>query len=463
MTATPSDRRPRRAFTLVELLVSLALIVFIMSILSAAFAAASKSFRDLKAAGDLAEQLRGAMTMLRRDLAQCTFDGGQKRHLSDPLFWTNGPPQKGGFFRLYQDTLMWNAGVQASQAGPPTPGPTEIPTFVSTRSFLHFSVTLPGQLPGDFFSTDTQTPGGQLFDPAQGYTNLFNQDLRYQPLNNPPQAVLKSQYAEVAWWIAPSLNPDGTQAFTATEPGQTAQPLFTLCRRVRLIWPEGPNLATNQTPSITTASPAFDEVSAPGPLGATAQVNGPTQATMPPFRFAMNCTAPYGPLLPTTDSSYAGVPRDPSYVYPPPVPPYPAPLPRWTVAGRVDDIVVDNVLSFDVRLLLDVTQDPSAQFRDLFDQTGSATATSVITPFLTASNNSQYNATSTARVFDTWSSQKIGAYDYTSWQTPGSYASIPMFKNAAGQMIRIQAIQVTLRLWDPKSQLSRQVSMIQGM
>src|ERR1700722_11349088 len=76
----------RRAFTLVELMVAMALIVFIMSILSAAFAAASKSYRDLKAAGDLAEQLRGVMTLLCRDLAAPHFDLNTKK-LSDVDFW----------------------------------------------------------------------------------------------------------------------------------------------------------------------------------------------------------------------------------------------------------------------------------------------------------------------------------------------------------------------------------------
>ena len=52
--------RRRSGFTLVEVLVAMALILFIMTILSAAFVTATQAFTDLKSAGDLAERLRGA-------------------------------------------------------------------------------------------------------------------------------------------------------------------------------------------------------------------------------------------------------------------------------------------------------------------------------------------------------------------------------------------------------------------
>src|SRR5438874_1473614 len=51
-------RQLRGAFTLVELLVAMALILFIVSILSAAFTVATNSFRELKASGDMAGRLR---------------------------------------------------------------------------------------------------------------------------------------------------------------------------------------------------------------------------------------------------------------------------------------------------------------------------------------------------------------------------------------------------------------------
>src|SRR5947209_20222699 len=98
--------RRRQGFTLVEMMVAMALIVFIMAILSQAFVAATTAFRDLKAAADMAERMRSVTTVLRRELAADHFEG--KKRLSSPQFWNDGPPRE-GFFRIYQ------AGPQTSE------------------------------------------------------------------------------------------------------------------------------------------------------------------------------------------------------------------------------------------------------------------------------------------------------------------------------------------------------------
>ena len=69
--------RRRRGFTITELLVTMALIVFIMVILSEAFSAGVESFRNLKAIGDLQERLRAAAVPLRRDLAETHFQAAE--------------------------------------------------------------------------------------------------------------------------------------------------------------------------------------------------------------------------------------------------------------------------------------------------------------------------------------------------------------------------------------------------
>jgi prepilin-type N-terminal cleavage/methylation domain-containing protein len=58
----------RRGFTIVELLIAMALIVLIMAILSQAFVEGLESFRHLKGIGDLQEDLRQASIGLRRDV-----------------------------------------------------------------------------------------------------------------------------------------------------------------------------------------------------------------------------------------------------------------------------------------------------------------------------------------------------------------------------------------------------------
>jgi prepilin-type N-terminal cleavage/methylation domain-containing protein len=65
-----SSRLDRPAFTITELLVALALIVLIMSILSQAFVEGLETFRKLKGAGDMPEELRAAVIQLRGDVEE---------------------------------------------------------------------------------------------------------------------------------------------------------------------------------------------------------------------------------------------------------------------------------------------------------------------------------------------------------------------------------------------------------
>jgi prepilin-type N-terminal cleavage/methylation domain-containing protein len=58
----------RRGFTLIELLIAMALLTFAMSVLSLAFVEGLETFRQLKAIGDLAEELRADALTLRGDV-----------------------------------------------------------------------------------------------------------------------------------------------------------------------------------------------------------------------------------------------------------------------------------------------------------------------------------------------------------------------------------------------------------
>src|SRR5262245_50566462 len=58
----------RIGFTITELLASMALIVFIMSVLAESFSAGVETRNDLKAMGDMAERLRGASIHLREEM-----------------------------------------------------------------------------------------------------------------------------------------------------------------------------------------------------------------------------------------------------------------------------------------------------------------------------------------------------------------------------------------------------------
>src|SRR5579862_9796107 len=100
--------RRRAGFTIVELLVAMALIVFIMAILAEAFVEGLKTFSKIKAVGDMNSRLRMTQTMMRDDLASDHFPG--KRRLSDPTFWQQGPPPE-GFFRVWHNTGINTGGT----------------------------------------------------------------------------------------------------------------------------------------------------------------------------------------------------------------------------------------------------------------------------------------------------------------------------------------------------------------
>src|SRR5437588_4479437 len=94
--------RRRQAFTLVEMMVSMALVIFIMVLLSQAFVASMQAFRTLKGIGDMEEKLRTASAILRRDLAALHFQGQQPLSQVD----LTRPPPSRGFFRIYQGTPL---------------------------------------------------------------------------------------------------------------------------------------------------------------------------------------------------------------------------------------------------------------------------------------------------------------------------------------------------------------------
>ena len=89
----------RNGFTLIEMLVSVALVLFIMVLLSQAFAAGLEVFRQLKGIADMEHRLRATSIILRQDLSSPHFEAN--RTLNNPQFWSSGPPQS-GFFRIFQ-------------------------------------------------------------------------------------------------------------------------------------------------------------------------------------------------------------------------------------------------------------------------------------------------------------------------------------------------------------------------
>src|SRR5262245_48666071 len=113
LSARVHTSAPRRGFTLTELLVSMALIVFVMVILSEAFTAGVQAFRDLKAAGDLNERLRAASVQLRRDLASAHFESS--RLIADAYLNGAADREKAAELRARYAAIAADAGALKTQ------------------------------------------------------------------------------------------------------------------------------------------------------------------------------------------------------------------------------------------------------------------------------------------------------------------------------------------------------------
>ena len=109
-----ANRRARRGFTLVELLVAAAVCVLIMAILATAFSLGIDTVRQMKSAGDMMDQLRGATTAIQDDLKAahlldkdgvpkklssyrwdlCFVDNDPNKNVGDPINDANALPAR---------------------------------------------------------------------------------------------------------------------------------------------------------------------------------------------------------------------------------------------------------------------------------------------------------------------------------------------------------------------------------
>ena len=122
-----------------------------------------------------------------------------------------------------------------------------------------------------------------------------------------------------------------------------------------------------------------------------------------------------------------------------------------------------DVLSFEVRVLpfLPNGQTNGPRFVNLFD-------TDLSTAALNNSNKNYPNgASTTARIFDTWSNMQekpqaapttTPTFDYSAYATVGQSQTIPFPTS-----VRIMAIQVIIRVWDVKTEQTRQITIAQDL
>ena len=416
----------RQGFTLVELLVAMALIFFMMAILSQAFVSATGTFRSLKASGDMAEKLRATTQLLQRDLAADHFEG--KKRLSNLNFWLNGPPEQ-GYFQVYQANTGTPEGSDLDGIG--SYRTTEEVTLLGPlpAHALAFSIKVRGNQMGDFLSAGSA--GGILLG---NLPNFGPNEARYLP---PAGATSYNyQWGEVAWFLKEQRNPPvtGPQDTTVNDPNNAAAvavPLYTLYRRQRVAVPDN-SLVPTQT--IAGLPPAQVIELSCWPNGANWYFNNPMDLTVPARRFGFGNPANFQTIaeeLGTNSNILAG-----------------------------SDIQLTDVVSFDVRLLpVGASGSPD--------------------PFVTLSQP-PFNAytyspppppwPTVGVVFDTWSSVNDGLSNYSQWNLPLAAqdpkipgTTIPFWNATDKSGPIILAIQISIRIWDSKTNQTRQVTIIQAM
>jgi type II secretory pathway pseudopilin PulG len=493
----------RQGFTLVELLVSMALIIFIMAILSGAFQAAMTTFRNLKGQGDMAEKLRAVTQLLQRDLAADHFEG--RKRLSNPNFWLNGPPQQ-GFFRIWQGSTP--IGIGTTVEGADVDG---INSYLSTNHMLAFTIKLHGNQIGDFLSAGGT--GGAFLGNLNSPNSPFGpNEARYLPAAG--ATTYNYQWGEVAWFLEPQTNPTTqTQDQTITDPttGSAPNNLYTLYRRQCLLVPDNSLVTPSQ--STANASQYLEVSNWPNTTSGNLYFNSPIDITVPWRRFGMvqQNTYPAGLLYGTTQfpaSQWPLAPTQPN-TQPPPangtwLPPSTTPPPTYAPAPPVipayptmvlqgatgttfagADIQLNDVISFDVRVLPLLPSGTAASSPDPFVTLFQAPFTTLFANGNPAFYNTTTNLTGPA-VFDTWSSVNDTLSNYSQWNVPVTTATtptacIPMWNsgpltytypvgNALGQSVTvtgsgpiIMAIQISIRIWDFKTNQSRQVTIVQAM
>jgi prepilin-type N-terminal cleavage/methylation domain-containing protein len=450
--------RQRKAFTLIEMMVSMALVLFVMVMLTQAFTAALETFSQLKSVGDMEARLRTVSTVMYRDLGASHFEGNLK--LSEIFGNTHNSPPAEGFFRIWQGSTPGPAVALVNNGNPPVPtnesegtDADTVPSFRSTDHILHFTVKLSGNNRQDFFATSiaSDLPGCPLWN----YSLDYPPDSHYQSAT-----TYTSPGMEVAYFMRPSG--DSTPSITAGGVSTPGRPLYTLYRRQilsipnnsTLNWPAVPNsntrsigLAPNDFSIL--AKPAYAEVSCKANFDKAQQnppliyFNSMTDLTIPERRFGMDPTISGGlPVVQTVPAgnqmntlSYPTLATDPLMA----IANYPPKALNYPNLTNADALLLD-VLSFDIK----VFNPGTGTFSDL-----PASSTNLL--FTPSMNNP-----TPPHVFDTWSQRNDQTYDYSGWSKPGTATSVPL-------QVQIQAIQITIRVWDRKTQRSRQFTFVQNM
>ena len=433
----------RCGFSLVELLVAMAIIIFMLSIMSQAFVIATTCMQGMKTVGELVDRTRPVLTLMQKDLSADHFDGTKK--LSDANFWDYGPPKE-GYFSILQGGVSETESKSTDAVKYYISNSSNAYDPTKSNHALAFSSRLNGKSPTDFYSAEFPSSSTvssvmyQIFNypasPTAANLNLMKM-LNSKRFDFVPGTV-HAKWAEIAYFIRPN-----GQVIKADPSQPTLQdlPLHDLYRQQRILLPDVADMNRQSYPG--SQSPLFYEYSHyVDPVSGKLIFNQPSDLTAPWKRFG-NRGAP--PLALPNFKTYS----DPTYL--------------TSALVNYSDLVLPNVISFDVRVLTDQQLDFVHLSENNTNFGGYANL-----------NTGMLNNPVSWAIFDTWTTERsqdpnrnydLGDLSNGTWRPssvpPTSFTYIPFWNTGMQKGPRINAIQITIRVWDEKSSLAKDFILIQ--
>jgi hypothetical protein len=458
----------RAGLTLVEMLIALALSIFIMAILSEAFVKGLEVFGQYKALADLDQRLRTAANILRRDLRAPHFEGSKKLSectaSSKAMPGIDGLPPgifnpqqaevllrqlapyryvcpNEGFFSI-EEWANRPAGATMFFEGQDStgrPSYRDQPAFdaagnlIRSSDVLHFTARLEGNEPDKYFYGKTR--------PTSAVDSGGFVGSRYDSVGN---GLYTSQASEMLYF----LHTDETSLLPGA--GTPLGPVLTF-NLYRQAWLLVPSRFSNGT----------------APLGDT------TYANINQFRIENDLSAFYDG---GTNSVYYNTMSDSQHINRR-VNPRVVRTPRLLSVGGLregSDILLTNVISFDVKVLdpfaykipLGATGGGPVSGRGAYVDIGDTVQTvpGGVNPCPTAAVlpadnllpafGGVLNNTAALDVFDTGTRRFDGGVGTTTFSPTESPAT---------HNFPINSIQITIRVYEPKSRQTRQITIIQDM
>lgn len=407
-------RTRRHGFTLVELLVAAALTMLIMSILALSFQTAMDSLSHLRAAGEMQDRLRTAGEKIRIDLQAPHFEDEAVKHgmVSHVRFDRNpNATPAAGFFRI-------------DQIGPATEenGIATSSRDYSTRAanhFLEFSVKLPGTNRQSIF-TAPRVPNSNAA--VQGLDDTHDNLIR-------DASTYGSRWAVVQWFLAPSG--EATNGPVAA----SHQPLYTLHRRVRLL------------------AEVKDSYINPGNPNSIHYVHNPATGLVLTARDVAKLTDRPAVLNSFTAPTYANF---------------------YTPLGDGSDIVLSNVLSFEVKADYSPVLVTAGALKTLYPRTAADPATLFATYGVTPAGTDTVTTPAAQAVSMSSGFNFDFPFDHLP-KNPFAPAATPTVPNLRhfdtgevggtniGQQYQVKSLQIKLRIYDPKTMNTRQVTLVQDL